>query len=530
MFALVVIVALVSTVILGTILGRRYRVGPPVLLILLGALLGLIPQFGGIRIDGEIVLLLFLPAILYWEGMNTSFREIRANARIIVFLSIGLVIATSVAVSWTARAFGMESHAAAVLGAVLSPTDAAAVAGLAKKLPRRSLTVLRAESIINDGTALVLFAVSVSVAVGGHPVSPAALTGRFIGSYLGGIAAGLLVGALVVMLRRRIDAPLEEGALSMVTPFAAFLLAQSFDCSGVVAVLMSAFMLTYFGPKVIRARSRLVSFAFWDITTFLLNGSLWVFVGVQIPGAVRGIYHVDGGLRHAVIMALAVTGVVVVSRFFWGEATTAVLRSVDRREVQRNRRVAWRQRMVTAYAGFRGAVSLAAALAIPLTTHSGEPFPDRSLIIFIVVVVILLTVIVQGTTLPAVVRWSRMPDDSAHEEELQLARTRGSQAALDALPSVASALGVGPELLRRIQREYEEHARFILANNDGSGDDDLAERKDLVRRVRLGVLDYKRQEITTLRNQNLIDDIVLRELQAEMDLEEVQLLDPADAD
>jgi monovalent cation/hydrogen antiporter len=529
-FALVVIVALVSTVILGTILGRRYRVGPPVLLILLGALLGLIPQFGGIRIDGEIVLLLFLPAILYWEGMNTSFREIRANARVIVFLSIGLVIATSVAVSWTARAFGMESHAAAVLGAVLSPTDAAAVAGLAKKLPRRSLTVLRAESIINDGTALVLFAVSVSVAVGGHPVSPAALTGRFIGSYLGGIAAGLLVGALVVMLRRRIDAPLEEGALSMVTPFAAFLLAQSFDCSGVVAVLMSAFMLTYFGPKVIRARSRLVSFAFWDITTFLLNGSLWVFVGVQIPGAVRGIYHVDGGLRHAVIMALAVTGVVIVSRFFWGEATTAVLRLVDRREVQRNRRVSWRQRMVTAYAGFRGAVSLAAALAIPLTTHSGEPFPDRSLIIFIVVVVILLTVIVQGTTLPAVVRWSRMPDDSAHEEELQLARTRGSQAALDALPSVASALGVGPELLRRIQREYEEHARFILANNDGSGDDDLAERKDLVRRVRLGVLDYKRQEITTLRNQNLIDDIVLRELQAEMDLEEVQLLDPADAD
>jgi Na+/H+ antiporter len=529
-FALVVIVALVSTVILGTILGRRYRVGPPVLLILLGALLGLIPQFGGIRIDGEIVLLLFLPAILYWEGMNTSFREIRANARVIVFLSIGLVIATSVAVSWTARAFGMESHAAAVLGAVLSPTDAAAVAGLAKKLPRRSLTVLRAESIINDGTALVLFAVSVSVAVGGHPVSPAALTGRFIGSYLGGIAAGLLVGALVVLLRRRIDAPLEEGALSMVTPFAAFLLAQSFDCSGVVAVLTSAFVLTYFGPKVIRARSRLVSFAFWDITTFLLNGSLWVFVGVQIPGAVRGIYHVDGGLRHAVIMALAVTGVVVVSRFFWGEATTAVLRSVDRREVQRSRRVAWRQRMVTAYAGFRGAVSLAAALAIPLTTHSGEPFPDRSLIIFIVVVVILLTVIVQGTTLPAVVRWSRMPDDSAHEEELQLARTRGTQAALDALPSVASALGVGPELLRRIQREYEEHARFILASNDGSGDDDLAERKDLVRRVRLGALDYKRQEITTLRNQNLIDDIVLRELQAEMDLEEVQLLDPADAD
>ena len=197
------------------------------LLILLGALLGLIPQFGHVHINGELVLLLFLPAILYWEGLNTSFREIRANLRIIVFLSVALVIATAVAVSWTARALGMEPHAAAVLGAVLSPTDAAAVAGLAKKLPRRSLTVLKAESLINDGTALVLFAVTVHVAIGGAAISPADLVGRFVGSYLGGIAAGLLVGGAVTLLRKRIDAPQEEGALSLLTPFAAFLLAQS---------------------------------------------------------------------------------------------------------------------------------------------------------------------------------------------------------------------------------------------------------------------------------------------------------------
>ena len=164
------------------------------MLIGLGALLGLIPRFGHVRLDGEIVLLLFLPAILYWESLNTSFREIRANLRVIVLLSVGLVIASAVAVSWTARAFGMESHAASVLGAVLSPTDAAAVAGLAKQLPRRTLTVLKAESIINDGTALVLFGVAVSVAMGGAPVGPVDLTVRFVLSYLGGIAAGLLVG------------------------------------------------------------------------------------------------------------------------------------------------------------------------------------------------------------------------------------------------------------------------------------------------------------------------------------------------
>ncbi|WP_118915400.1 Na+/H+ antiporter [Mycobacterium shigaense] len=527
MFGLELIVALVSAVIVGTVLGRRYRVGPPLLLIVLGALLGLVPAFGHVHINGEIVLLLFLPAILYWEGLNTSIREIRANLRIIILLSVLLVIATAVAVSWTARALGMEPHAAAVLGAVLSPTDAAAVAGLAKRLPRRSLTVLRAESLINDGTALVLFVVTVHVAIGGAQITPPDLVLRFILSYGGGILAGLLVGGLATLIRKRIDAPQEEGAISLLTPFAAFLIAQALDCSGVVAVLTSALVLTYSGPLVIRARSRLLSYGFWDMATFLINGSLWVFVGVQIPGAVRGTAGVDGGIRHAVFIALTVTGVIIVSRIFWGEATTLLLRLIDRREAQRERRVDWRQRFVTAWAGFRGAVSLAAALAVPATTLSGAPFPDRSLLIFVVIVVILVTVIVQGITLPAVVRWARMPEDVTFEQELQLARCRSSQAALEALPVVATELGASPKMLARLQKEFEEHAALIEENDDGTTND-LAKHNDLVRRIRLGVLDHKRRAITDLRNQRVIDDIVLRELQSEMDLEEVQLLDPAD--
>ena len=530
MFGLVVIVTLFATVVVGTVIGRRYRVGPPVLLILLGALLGLIPWFSGVRLDGEIVLLLFLPAILYWEGLNTSFREIRKNLRVIVFLSVGLVIATAVAVTWTARAFGMESHAASVLGAVLSPTDAAAVAGLAKQLPRRAVTVLKAESIINDGTALVLFGVSVSVAVGGAPFSPAALTLRFVGSYLGGICAGLLVGVAVTQVRRRIDAPQEEGALSLLTPFAAFLLAQTIHCSGVVAVLVSALVLAHASPYIIRARSRLETFAFWDLSTFLINGSLWVFVGVQMPKAVRGIAGVDGGIRHAALLALAVTGVIVATRFACIEAITALLRTVDRRAIQRTRRIDWRQRVVSGWGGFRGAVSLAAALAVPPTTHRGAPFPDRNLIIFVVCIVILVTVLVQGSTLPDVVRWARMPEDTGHARELQLARCRGAQAALEALPVVAAEVGVGQDLLNRLRKEYEEHAALVEAGGDAAGSNEVAERNELLRRVRLGVLEHKRRAITELRDQNRIDDIVLRELQSVMDLEEVRLLDPADTE
>jgi monovalent cation/hydrogen antiporter len=524
-FALVVVVALVAAVVVGTILGKRYRVGPPVLLILLGGLLGLIPRFGDIRLDGDIVLLLFLPPILYWESLNTSFREIRANLRIIVLSSVLLTIATAVTVALTARALGMESHAASVLGAVLSPTDAAAVAGLAKRLPRRPLTVLRAESIINDGTALVLFAVTVSVAAGGPEISPPAVVGRFVGSYAGGIAAGLLVGVVVTVLRRRLDAPQEEGALSVLTPFAAFLLAQTIHSSGVVAVLVAALVLAYVGPRVIGARSRLAANGFWDLATFLVNGCLWVFVGVQIPGAIRGVSTVDGGLGHAVLLAVAIIGVVVATRFAWNEITTVLIRALDRRAIQRTRRVGWRQRTVSSWAGFRGAVSLAAALAVPATTHNGSPFPDRSLIIFVTSFVILVTVLVQGSTLPAVVRWARLPDDTAHAEELQLARSRSAQAALDALPTVAARLGVDKQLLNRLQKEYQEHAAFAEA---GAGTSDAAERNDLLRRVRLGVLEHKRRAVTDLRDQDRIDDIVLREVQSAMDLEEARLLGPVD--
>ncbi|GAB3017896.1 Na+/H+ antiporter [Mycobacterium bourgelatii] len=529
MFGLVVIVTLVAAVVVGTVVGRRYRVGPPVLLILLGGLLGLIPSFGEVEIHGEIVLLLFLPAILYWESLNTSFRELRWNIRAVIMFSIGLVIATAFAVSTAARLLGMEPHAASVLGAVLSPTDAAAVAGLAKKLPRRALTVLRGESLINDGTALVLFGVTVSVAVGGAPVSPAALTGRFVLSYLGGIVAGLLIGALVTLFRRGIDAPLEEGALSLLTPFAAFLLAEAIECSGVVAVLVSALVLTYSGPKVIRARSRLQSYAFWDVTTFLLNGSLWVFVGVQIPGAVRHLSDSEGGLRDTLVMAFAVTGVVIVTRFLWVEFSSVLGRVIDKTFKKPSHYAPFRHRFVTSWAGFRGAVSLAAALAVPFTTQGGTaPFPERNRIIFVVVVVILVTVLVQGSTLPAVVRWAHMPEDVTQADELHLAQTRSAEVALEALPEVAAEVGVGPEVLKRLKKEYEERA--VLANGDGDAASDVAERSDQIRRVRLGVLDRQRQAITELRNQNLIDDIVLRELQRDMDLQEVQLLDPSETE
>lgn len=210
------------------------------------------------------------------------------------------------------------------------------------------------------------------------------------------------------------------------------------------------------------------------------------------------------------------------------EITALLIRAVDGRAEQSTRGTNWRERFVFSWAGFRGAVSLAAALAVPLSTRSGAAFPDRHLIVFVVSAVILVTVLVQGSTLPAVVRWARMPDDTAHADELQLARRRSAEAALDALPVIARQVGVSQEILSRLRKEYEEHAALVTAGAGTATGSDMAERSDLVRRVRLGVLEQRRRAVTDLRDRNLIDDIVLRELQSAMDLEEVRLLDPAD--
>ena len=202
----------------------------------------------------------------------------------IVLSSVVLVIVSMAAVAWAAQALGVESRAAWVLGAVLAPTDAAAVAGLAKRLPRRTLTTLRAESLINDGTALVLFAVAVSSAVDGGRPGALGLAGGFLGSYAGGIGAGLLASAAIVFVRRRLDDPLREGAISVLTPFVAFLLAELVHASGVVAVVVAGLVLTHASPRVISARSRTLAFAFWDLATFLVNGGCGCWSGCSSRG------------------------------------------------------------------------------------------------------------------------------------------------------------------------------------------------------------------------------------------------------
>ena len=523
MEASLLVVVLGATVLVGTTIGGRYSVAPPVLLIVGGALLALIPPLSHVTLPPEAVLLLFLPPILYYESLNVSLREIRANLRVILLQAVALVIVTMVAISYALQAVGVPSDAAWILGAVLAPTDAAAVAGLAKRMPRRTLTTLRTESLINDGTALVLFALAVGALGGEATPSPPMLAGEFIWSFAGGILAGLATGSVVVLIRRHLDDPLRGGGLSVLTPFVAFLLAEVVHASGVVAVVVAGLVLAYAGPRVIRARSRFWAFAFWDLATFLINGSLFVLVGMQVPHAVRSIDA--GAVRHALLVALTASAVAILTRLAWVHLSAWVIRLVDRRAVQRTRRVNWRVRTAGGWAGFRGAVSLAAALAVPVTLPDGTPYADRHLIVFSTVTVIVVTILLQGLTLPYVLRWAGLEGDEAREDETHQASMKATQAALDALPDIARSVDAPPDMVERIKADYEGQLEELRA--EGDEDRQAVRYERLEHELRLAVLQRKRQAVTALRDANKIDDYVLRDLQAGMDIEEIRLLGPA---
>ncbi|ANZ39915.1 Na+/H+ antiporter [Lentzea guizhouensis] len=519
MLGLELVVVLGVCVLVSSVAAGRLRVAAPVLLVVFGAVLGFVPSLESVSLPPEAMLLIFLPALLYWESLTTSLREIRSNLRVIVLTSTLLVIATAAAIAWVGHALGLDWGPAWVLGAALAPTDATAVAAIARGLPRRTTTVIKAESLINDGTALVIYGIAVAVTAGEVQYSGGLVGWRFLLSYAGGAAAGLLCAWLVVQVRRRLDNPVQESVVSVLTPFAAFLLAELVHGSGVIAVVVAGLTLSQIGPRLVRADARQQSEAFWRLSTFLLNGSLFVLIGLQAHGAVRAL---DGAEVLASFGAIGLVALAVVgTRVAWSYTTPYVIRAIDRRPQQRLRRVGARQRMVSTAAGFRGAVSLAAALAVPETTASGAPFPFREEIVLITSGVVVLTLVVQSLLLPVIVRWAHLPEDTAVEEELRLAQSTASEEAYEALPGLADKVGVSDVVYKRVLAEYDHHLE--VQRSAASGDEETTQAEAEYAALRLELIAHKRATVVRLRDERAIDDIVLRTVQARLDVEEVRL-------
>jgi Na+/H+ antiporter len=498
-------------------LARRYPVAPAILLVLVGVLVGLVPRLRHVQLPPQVVLLLFLPALLYWESLTTSLREIRNNLRVVVLTSTVLVVATAAGVAAAAHALGLDWGPAWVLGAAVAPTDATAVGVLARDLPRRTVTVLRAESLINDGTALVLYGLAVGVTVGEEHLTGWHVTWLLVLAYGGGVVAGGLIGLVGWQLRRRMDDPTLEAIAMLVTPFAAFLLADVIHASGVLAVVSCGLFMSQVTPRITGAATRQIITPFWSLSTTVLSSALFVLVGLSAQAALRDLTSTT--LLRALIDTLVVTAVVIGVRWAWTYTTPYLIRALDRRPQQRLRRVGARQRTVNAVAGFRGAVSLAAVLAVPKTLNSGAPFPDRDLIVLITCGVIVLTLL-QALALPAVVRFARLPVDNSVAEEIQLAEVLTLEAAIEAIDTTAAELGSGRAVVDRVRHELGKQRNLLAAS--GVDGDPAVLHDDQYTSLSLALIGRRREALLELRDSRRIDDIVLRRVEARLDIEEVR--------
>jgi CPA1 family monovalent cation:H+ antiporter len=518
-FGLEIVVLLGVALVASGAFARRYPIAPAILLVLVGVLVGFSPQVRQAQLPPEVVLLLFLPALLYWESLTTSLREIRNNLRVVVLTSTLLVFATAAGVAAAAHWLGLEWGPAWVLGAALAPTDATAVGVLARDLPRRTVTVLRAESLINDGTALVLYGLAVGGTVGEEHLTGWHVTWLLVLAYVGGVLAGALIGLVSWQVRRRTDDPMLESIAMLVTPFAAFLLADLVHASGVLAVVVCGLFMSQVAPRITGAVTRQIAMPFWALSTTVLSSALFVLVGISAQSAVRE--RSSTSMLRALVDVLVIAAVVIGERWAWTYTTPYLIRLLDRRPAQRLRRVSARQRVVSAVAGFRGAVSLAAVLAVPHTLDSGAPFPGRDLIVLITSGVIVLTLL-QSLLLPSAVRFARLPADTSVDEEVQYADEYTLDVAIEALDTTASELGSDETVIERVRRELEKQRRLVAAA--GAQDHPAVQHHDQYTSLLLALIGWRREALLQLRDAQRIDDIVLRRVQARLDADEVRLL------
>ncbi|UXN31361.1 Na+/H+ antiporter [Glutamicibacter sp. M10] len=521
MFGLELVVILGITIVVCTGLASRLHIAPPVLLLLGGLLLGFLPALREVSLPPEVVLFLFLPALLFWESLTTSLREIRANLRGIILASTLLVLVTAGVVASIAHVFGMAWGPAWVLGAALAPTDATAVGALTRTFTRRDVTILKAESLINDGTALVIYGIVVGATVGTEKITIAHVSWLVLLAYAGGMLIGAALAWTILRLRAAMDSPTQETVLTFLTPFLAYFIAETIEASGVLAVVTAGLIMSQAKPRKSRAASRRQSHGFWSLSTFLLNASLFVLVGLEMQAAMRSL---DSSLiaRGSVLLVVISLALVLV-RIGHLFSVTYIIRWIDRRPAQRLRRVSHKTRIVNGMAGFRGAVSLAAALGVPLLVASGDPFPERELVIFVTSGVIGVSILVQGLLLPVVVRWAQMTRDTAIDEERYLAERTATEAALVELDEAATVLGADKAVSQKLREDFETHLRILNAGaTDGEGDDEVR-RDRQYRALRLHMLERRRETVMRLRNEGHIDDTVLRLIHNDMDVEELRL-------
>jgi CPA1 family monovalent cation:H+ antiporter len=536
-----IIVGLLVAVAALATLAARIKVPYPILLVLGGSLLGFVPGLPRVRLDPELVFLLFLPPLLYVSALFTSWRDFRANVRAISLLAVGLVLMTTIVVAAVVHAVaGLPWAASFVLGAIVSPTDAIAATTVAQRLgvPRRIVTILEGESLVNDATGIVAYRIAVAAVVtGAFSVWEAGL--QFVVGAVGGIAVGFAVGWLVVWVRRHLsEDPSIQNIVSLLTPFVAYLAAEELPhglwewlhgvlgvpgelhFSGVLAVVTVGLYLGRKGPYITSSGTRLQGFATWELITFLLNGLVFILIGLQLGSVVGGLDAYTTG--QLALYAVLVSLTVIVVRMLWIFPATYLPRRASRRIRERDPSPSWRSVSVVAWTGMRGVISLAAALALPFETASGAQFPDRNLIIFLTFCVILATLVVQGLSLPSLIRALGLEDDRIGEREETHGRIGVAEAALERLEELEEEDWVREDTAERIRGMYTYRRNRFASRFDGDPDGNEGRSADF-QRLMVELLDAQRHRLLRMRDEGSIGDEAMHRIERDLDLEESRL-------
>ncbi|GAA3772990.1 Na+/H+ antiporter [Streptomyces phyllanthi] len=503
---------------------RRTPVPPPLVLVAVGLAVSAVPGVPGYELDPHVVLPLVLPPLLHTAATESSYLDLRAQLRPVALLSVGYVLFATLVVGWAAYLLvpGLPLTAALVLGAVVAPPDAVAATAVARRvgLPSRITTILQGESLVNDATAITAYRVAVAAAIG-EGASWSGAIAEFLVAAIGGIAVGLVLMVPIHWLRTHLKEALLQNTLSLLIPFVAYGLAEWVHASGVLAVVVVGLYLGYRNWQVDFA-TRLQEEAVWRMVGFLLESAVFALIGLQLPVVLKGLGEYEG--TRAAWYAVVVFLVVVATRFVWVYPATYLPRLLSRRIREREEDPGWKGPFVIAWAGMRGVVSLAIAFSIPMTVHGGEPFPERNLLLFLTFTAVIGTLVVQGLSLPPLIRLLRLPGRDRQAEILaeanaQAQASRAAEQRLDEL--IEDERNALPPPLAERLRMVLERRRNAVWERLGSVNTVTGETiDDTYRRLSREMIGAERAVFVKLRDGRYIDDEMLRTLLRRLDLEE----------
>ena len=518
---LVVLLLLLFVVAFGA-LARKLQVPYPIVLVIAGGLLGFVPAIPRIALNPDVIFFVFLPPLLYSAAWVTSWRDFSFNMFSILLLAFGLVIFTVVGVAESAHWLfaGFDWKLGLVLGAIVAPTDALAATSIAERvgIPKRITDLVEGESLVNDATGLLALEFGVAMVLGNQTPTITDGTSRLAYLTFGGVAVGLIVGWIADWIEHRIDDGPIEIAISILIPYAAYLTADRLRASGVLAVVVCGLYLSRRSSEFFSPQVRLQAWAVWEALDFILNGLVFVLIGLQLPYVLAGIHGYSrgtlllyGALFSALIIALRMVWVFPGAYIAYWTRTRLLHQKYSCPTVPGI--------LILGWTGMRGVIALAAAIALPQTLADGSPFPQRNLIIFLAFCVIFVTLVLQGLTLPWLVRFLGLADKAGPNVEEETARREILEAALAYLADERAKDSVEfDSIYDDIAGHYRHRLTDVIGKDDT--DDRSPEHHKRLSRISKELLHLERQTAVRLRNQGRINDEILRQLEHELDLRE----------